>query len=257
MSLCLLASLANAVAAEKSILHEILDRGVVRIGWSQWTPYCFLDTETGELKGIFRDVGEELAKGLEVRVEFVQEAGTATLIAGSQARKYDVTLQLATTLPRAKVVEFTNPLLNYQASLMVKEGSLIEKWEDANDPQYTIGCGKGTNTALYVEKMFPKATVSQLQGIAQGVLAMKAGRIEVYATSYDTLLRIAAENPGLRVLKDPFVYSPMGFTVTQGDQIFINWLNWFIMDLKISRTIHRILEKHGARADMVAEVIYR
>jgi polar amino acid transport system substrate-binding protein len=240
----------------KSTLDEILEKGVVRIGWMNWPPHAFMNKKTNQVDGIARDLGEELAKALGVKVEFVEDS-TAGAIAGLQSGKFDLCTQLAVTLPRAKTVEFTNPLLRYEASLLVKKESEIKKWQEANESKYTIAVTKGSNTALYVERMFPKATVLEIKQTPDGILAMKAGRAQLFASSYDTLLDIARQNPDLRVLKECFVYNPMGFAVRKGDQVFVNWLNWFIEDLKVTHTIHKILEKHGARPESVAELIYR
>lgn len=256
LGLSLLLPFAETGAFAKSALDEILEKGVVRVGFAVWPPFSYVDKATGQYAGIYRDVGEELAEALGVKAEYIEDS-TATLIAGLQGGKFDVTLQLAVTLSRAKAVGFTNPLLKYQASLLVKNDSPIKKWQEANDPKYTIAVSKGSNTALYVEKMFPKANELDVKETPQGILAIKAGRAQSYASSYDTLLEVAKRNPDLRVLKDCFIYNPMGFTTRKDDQVFINWLNWFIEDLKVTHTIHKILGKHGARQDMVADTVYK
>src|SRR5262245_11873130 len=107
LGLAAIGSTAPSYAQQKSLLHQILDRGVLRVGTTgTYYPFSLLNAASGKFEGYDIEVAERLAKDLGVRLEFVQTTWP-TIVAGLVAGKYDVAASgITLTLDRMKSVAF-------------------------------------------------------------------------------------------------------------------------------------------------------
>ena len=82
----------SAAADDRSILHEVLDSGTLRVGTTgDFNPMSFKDPETKEYRGHQIDAARQLATDMGVEVEFVA-TDWKTLINGVVAGKYDIAM---------------------------------------------------------------------------------------------------------------------------------------------------------------------
>ena len=65
-----LAQMLETGVREDSILAKCRKEGVLRVGYAQTGPWFYKDAKTGELNGIYKDVVEQLAKEMQVKVEW-------------------------------------------------------------------------------------------------------------------------------------------------------------------------------------------
>jgi cyclohexadienyl dehydratase len=105
----LIAALAPARA---SVLSDILQRGVLRVGTTgDYPPFTRLDKASGGYSGFDIDLAGALAGALGVRLEF-ELTSWPTLASDFQAGKFDVAMGgVSITLERAKLGFFTAPYL--------------------------------------------------------------------------------------------------------------------------------------------------
>ncbi|MFJ4395222.1 transporter substrate-binding domain-containing protein [Pseudomonas sp. NPDC089396] len=86
--------------AQAELIDEIADRGELRIAvQADSPPYAF--KENDHLTGFEIEFGQELAKELDLRAEFI-EAPEAEVLPGVESGKYDVALTPAGNTPEAK-----------------------------------------------------------------------------------------------------------------------------------------------------------
>ena len=135
----LLASLTawtgDATAQTPSALEEAKSRGTLKVGWGVWWPYIYRDPQTKELRGLDVDLFHELTKQMGVKLEFVEDSW-ATIIAGLQAKKFDVLLPLVPTPPRLQAATFSKPVFRVSHALMVqkKDVGKYQDWQDLDKP---------------------------------------------------------------------------------------------------------------------------
>src|SRR5258708_27269973 len=96
-----LAGAIGTAQAQTSALDRIEKQRVMRVGWAVWHPYVFRDPKTNQVQGISYDLVQDLGKSLGVKVEWVEDSW-ATLPAGLQANKFEITNLMAITPPRAE-----------------------------------------------------------------------------------------------------------------------------------------------------------
>ncbi len=245
-----------AGAQEESALLEIQRRGAIRVGWAVWYPYMFRDPKTNELAGATADVFEDLAETLGVEVEWIQDSW-ATLTAGIQARKFDITNFMTITLKRAESVAFTNAVAKHDFGILVKERYEpdVTSWKDMNRAGKKVGVTLGSATDALVTKRFTEAELVRLPTVPDLVMALMADKIDAYASDINSLVAIKEEREGLYVVPSTFGRNEVSFAIRQGDQIFLNWLNQYIRTRQLDGTLGRIVEEHGLDASyaVVAE----
>ena len=93
---------AQAPAATgRSRLHQILERGTVRVGTTgDFNPMSFRDTTTNSYQGFDVEAMTQLAADTGVRVEWVQTEW-AQIVAGLGANRFDIFSGASVTMPRA------------------------------------------------------------------------------------------------------------------------------------------------------------
>src|SRR5262245_17282461 len=65
-----LAQVLETGVRDDSILAKCRKEGVLRVGYAQTGPWFYKDAKTGELNGIYKDVVEQLAKELQVKIDW-------------------------------------------------------------------------------------------------------------------------------------------------------------------------------------------
>ena len=200
------------------------------------------------------DLAEEMAKALDVKVEFVEDTW-GTFAAGIQANKFDVWNLVAITLPRATASGFTEPLTVHGLSLIVKKAEEpgLKSWKDLDKKGKKLTVTLGSNTDLYLTRAIREAEIVRLKTSPNAFAAMKTGKANAYASTIDSLTVLAKDNPECSVAPGEFGRSPVAFAVKEDDQVWINWINQFVKEIKMTGTITNLLKKHGLSASFAAE----
>ena len=102
---------ANQDKEKTSLLQDIKDRGVMKVGvMGTYQPYNFLN-ENKEMDGFDVDIAKEVAKRLGVKAEFVAQEFSG-MIPGLQAEKFDMVIsQMTITDERKNKWIFQNRIL--------------------------------------------------------------------------------------------------------------------------------------------------
>ncbi len=232
-----------------SNLERIQKEKVLKVGWGTWYPYVFKDPKTSKLTGFSYDLVEDMGKTLGARVEWVEDSW-ATLVAGIQARKFDITNLMAITAPRAEAVTFSEPVTKHGLSLLVSKDKLatLKSWQDLNKPGIKVAVTLGSNTDLYATKAFTSAELIRQRTAPECLLALTTGRVDAFASTVDSLIPYTKEYPNFGVVPGEFGSSEVSFPVPKGDQAFVQWINEYLKGKKKSGTIKALLDKYGMDA---------
>jgi ABC-type amino acid transport substrate-binding protein len=208
-------------------IQEILKRGVLLAGTSLAAPSSFKDPQTGEIKGAVIEVGNELAKRMGVKLQ-LEVTGWDTIIAGLQAKKYDIALAgLFETPPRKQVVDFVTWGREGIAFLVRKDNDKLKTPEDLNKPEVKIATVTGSGSEQMVKQHMPRATIRSILSPSGGSGAppeeVIAGRVD--AAQFDAVLTVAylQRFPNLKVVpadafENPLFPTPTGIAVRKGDE---------------------------------------
>lgn len=131
---------------EGAVMKRINDNGVFRVGFEGTYPPFNFQGDDGVFTGFDVDISEEVAKRLDVDIEFITSKW-AGLIGGLNADKFDTIIaQMTVTDERKESVDFTDPYVVTGAVIVTHEDTDgIETLEDLDGKK--VGAAAGTSFA--------------------------------------------------------------------------------------------------------------
>ncbi len=206
----------TAGAEEGDLLDNIKTRGFISIATEgDWSPWTYIDEETGRLTGFDVEIGQAIADGLGVDVQF-QVTQWDAILAGVSAGRFDLACNgVSYTEERAKSYDFSTPYLYTPSVLVVKaDNDTINSFEDLS----------GKKTANTISSIYATiaqdygATVVGVDTLEQTIMELTLGRVDAtinasvsiddYLRAHpDAPIRVAAKDAGdtmvIPVRKDP------------------------------------------------------
>ena len=229
----LVAGLAFAAPAQaQSALNDILSNGVLKVGTTgDWNPMSVRDPATEGYKGYDIDVMTELAKDLEVELEFVP-TDWKTLVNGIVAGKYHMTGSASISPSRMKVAGYSSPYISVQILpfTTTDKAGRFTTWESLNQPDVKVATTLGTSFEKMVRDWFPNADIKVVEAPARGYQEVIAGRSDVFITSNIEGATLVQKFPQVtRVdVESPAKPTPIAMILPQADQVWINYVNSWI-----------------------------
>jgi polar amino acid transport system substrate-binding protein len=193
-----------AVAATTDAYDRIIKSGTIRVGYVPVALACDVDPKTGKVSGMFVDILNEMAKNMGLKVEFAEEVGWGTMIAGLQTGRYDMMASpVWPNSSRAKQATFSKPVYYSAIGVWVRQSedrfSPASAWGSLNDPKVRIGALDGSTGETIALTQFPNATLNtypELTSEAQAFLDVSTGKIDVFFEEPAKGMLYVANNPG-------------------------------------------------------------
>jgi polar amino acid transport system substrate-binding protein len=214
-----------------SVLEDVLQRGVLRVGMSTFVPWAMNDKE-GNLIGFEIDVATRLAADLGVEVEFVPTQWSG-IIPALLTGKFDVIIGGMGIRPDRNIkVNFSIPY-DYSGMSIVAHKALAAGFTtlaDFDNPDVTISARLGTTAEAAARKYLPNAQLKLFDGEAQVVQELLNGRVHALVASSPLPEEQAARYPDTLFLPldETFTKEPIGFAVRKGDVDTLNYFNNWI-----------------------------
>jgi polar amino acid transport system substrate-binding protein len=256
--IALLAALMPAhektASAEKqeTTYDRVMRTRTIRCGYAVWNPVLFKDLKTGEVKGISRDIMDEIGKNLSLHIEWTEETGWGTIVEGLATRRYDMICNgLGIIGTRGRAINFSSPFLYGSMYLVVRaDDNRIQKNEDADNPDITVSILEGEAFSFLAPKRFPKAVIKALpqmtdySGVFQDVESKKS---DVTGVCYSDFILYDKANPGkLKVIdvRNPLHTYPISFGLPQGDVAMKTMIDAALDELVLGGMVERTLRAH-------------
>ena len=230
---------------EVSTLEKVTKKGELRVGWSAWFPFLYVDPKTQKLTGFTVDLYEQMGKALGVKIVWVEHPWS-TIMAGLQADKFDIVSNAYRTPKRLVVAEYAGPMTRTGKALGSTKAKVgrYKSWHDADNPNTRLCVPLGTGADADVTKAFTKANVMRPEGDPACIQALAAGRADVYAADIGILVALTKEHADFTVVPNSvFARSELGIWIKQGDQVMLNWVNMFIRDTKLEGAMETLIKK--------------
>ncbi len=223
---------ASNTANAQSALNDILNNGVLKVGTTgDWNPMTMKDVANNSYTGYDIDVMTELAKDLDVELEFVP-ADWKTLVSGVTAGKYHMTGSASVSPARAKATGYSTPYFSLATvPLILKENAgKFKDWEDMNDAGVTVAATLGTTQEKQVKQYFPDAKHQIVEAPARDFQEVLAGRADAHITSNVEALKLVEKYPQMMIVpvSAPKSPTPIAMLLPQADQVWINYVNTWI-----------------------------
>lgn len=219
-------------ATAQSALNDILSSGVLKVGTTgDWNPMSVRDPASNAYKGFDIDVMTELAKDLEVELEFVP-TDWKTLVNGIVAGNYHMTGSASISPPRMKVAGFSASYISVEILpfTTADKADRFNGWETVNQSGVVVATTLGTTFEKYAKEWFPNAEIKVVEAPARGYQEVLSGRADVFITSNIEGSTLKEKFPEVRqvTVEAPRAPSPIAMLLPQADQVWINYVNNWI-----------------------------
>jgi len=234
-----------------STLEKVKKEGILHVGYIIYPPTVMRDPNTGEITGHYVDAVEEIAKQLGVKVEYT-ETDWSNFVAGLQTGKYDLSIAATyRTIPRAKEVAFTRPLMYIgNSAIVIKGDTRFESITDLNREDITIAVTEGEQGYEYAKMYLTKAKLKIFSTSDQSIAfsEVSAGRADAalgdswackqYSDAHSEVTDLFANNP--------YNLLPIGWAVRHDDLEWLNFINIALDTLESTGKLKEFEEKYSA-----------
>jgi polar amino acid transport system substrate-binding protein len=246
-----LAQVLETGVREDSILAKCRKEGVLRVGYAQTGPWFYKDAKTGELNGVYKDVVEQLAKELQVKVDWKEVTFANATIA---LRKGDFDLfgsSLTYLVSRALAVDFVGPYYS-RGSLLLCHKDNADKFKtaaDANKSDVTFSVTAGASEEPRIPLLFPaKPKVITTTGqISLGAEPVRAKKADVWISGDVDVILLAKRNADWAQVIDPgnpLDRRPNTLAIRYGDPEWKSFMDFYGRYLAVNGEVERLLKHH-------------
>ncbi len=236
-----------------SVAEKVLNSGEIRIGYITYSPFLYKDEATGKLTGVSYDIVEAAAKKLNIKTNWVEEAGWGTAFEGLTAKRYDILgTQIWPNSARARegvfsIAPFSSVLYPYVKAGDTRFSTDLSK---LNSDKVTIVTTDGDIAVSIAGTDYPLAklsTLPQMTSTAETLLNITSGKADVTFLEPAAVALYGKSNPGkieragdipVRMYGDVF-----GFA--RGEESMVSMWNVALGELQNDGTITRILAKYN------------
>jgi polar amino acid transport system substrate-binding protein len=191
----------SSMPAQADELEKLKESGEMRIAMSgQYPPFSFTN-EKNEVVGFDASIGSAIAEKMGLKAKIVTTPFDG-IIAGLLAKKYDAVVASMTITPeREKAVDFVGPYYHAGRTIVVKDGSDIQKLEDLNGK--TVGVTMGDAHEKWA-KAQGDLTVRTYKGLPEMLIDLEAGRINALVMdSIPVMIAVKETGQKVRILDTP------------------------------------------------------
>lgn len=210
-------------------LATVRQRGVLRVGVVQVAPMVMLD-RSGRYVGFSVDIARRLAEDLGVRIEFVETWWT-DIFPQLLDRRTDVVITgLWLNVPRALVVNFTQPTASEGLYLIGSRALAAQRrtMEAFNQPGVKIAVSTDPVQQRVTKARFPRATVLVVED--DPLLVVTEGRADAAVVATLAADAVVASAPQRWFLpsSEPLARTSAAMAVRKGDPDFLAFLNTWL-----------------------------
>jgi ABC-type amino acid transport substrate-binding protein len=228
-------SVSNA-ADSGDTLARVLKEKRLRVGYINSPPMNFPNPQTGEREGLFIDIVSAIVNELDPSIQVTYEETTwADFAAALNSGRIDLSIVgTFTTIPRAKVVSFTRPLMYSGRSVIIRKGDTrfsAEKGPMQFDrPDIKIGVADGEGSHEFVRTHFKNQQnliVFSGGDLSECLTAVSAGQVDVgmsdalrterYSKAHQEVTDLYADKP--------YDLTPVAWAVRHDDVTWREFLN--------------------------------
>ncbi len=240
----------SAQAGEKELLAPT---GRLRVGVYPGSPTSMIiNPATQQTHGVAYDLGQDLARRLNVTVEYVTFQRVADIVDAIKNGNVDFTVTNATPV-RANDVSFSPTVISIELGYLVPANSSISRAEDVDRPGVRVGVTKGSTSERTLPAKFKDAKVVPAESVQLAIGMMNRGEIDVYATNKPTLFEMSDSMPNAKVLDGNWGLEHMAAAIPKGREDGLPFVATFVRDVQSNGRLEQIEKEAGLRGAVRAE----
>ena len=245
----------TGVGGTDGSLTRVTQSRTIRAAYINYPPSFIVDPNTKAKSGIMSDVMMSAAKSMEIKLDYSEETGWATMIDLLNSGKVDVVVSgIWPSSARALKADFSkvvyySPVYAYARSGNTRfDGGLTK----ANAAAVKVAAIDGELSSIVAKSDYPQAAVVSLPqqtDVSQLLLQISSGKADITFVEAAIADEFLAKNPGAvrRVANvDPVRLFPNTFLFAKGQTGLRDAINIAIIELQNSGEVARIVKKYDA-----------
>ncbi len=240
----------HALAADQTVLKELVPTGKLRVGVAYGpnpTPVFVVKDPNGRVHGVPYDLGVAMANALGVPVEIVTKPNTGELTEACASGSIDIGFMPADE-ERRKRVDFSPAYFMMESTYMVTDASAIWSMEQVDRPEVTVVGIAGTATVRAAARSLKSARIVTVPSVDEAMAMMKAGTVQAFALTHDSLPPLQKELPGSRIIEGAFLKVGVAIAVRKNRPAALAFVTDFIENAKLNGLLRRSFDGAGLRA---------
>jgi len=224
---------ATGVATAGPVLDSIMEKKSIKVATdANWPPQSFIN-DKNEMDGFDVDVAREIAKRLDVEIEFITPAWDI-ITAGNWNGRWDLHVgSMTPTKKRAEKLAFPAVYYYTPAAVGVHEESAISDIADLSGKK--VGTGTSTTFELYLQQdlsidaegapefdyLISDAEIKSYETSTIALDDLRLGdgvRLDGAVSSLPVFLEAIENGYPIKVIGEPIFYEPLAVTIDLGDQ---------------------------------------
>ncbi len=252
-----------ALAHDESF-DQVMKSRTLRCAYTSLSPFLEVDLETNEVKGIFREVLDDIGDRLNLKVDWTEDVNYPQIAAGFTSKRYDAFCGVLWATPaRGGGMKFSDPIY-YQSVSPCVAGSSTEYDESTeplnNSDKKLIGYD-GDVSAQIAKTVFPKAefvAISDNIPFSEAMQWIAAGKVDGVATCDRIVVKdVNEKRPGslkLAAPDKPITHVQVSVALPLGSTSLTDMINLAIFDMQADGTLEKIMTKYLGEKHMKTTV---
>jgi cyclohexadienyl dehydratase len=225
-------------------LAKVLREKKLRVGYINYPPSVFPDPENGRLRGHFVETLEEILRQVDPHIQILyEETSWADFSAALDTKRIDLSIAgTFATIPRAKVVAFTRPLVYLGRSAIVRSSDTRFTSDvgpmqfDRPDIKVAVVDGEGSHEFVKANfKNLANIVVFSGSDLSQCLAAVSSGQADVGMSDALETMKYARTHPEVTDLfaDNPYDPTPIAWAVRQDDYAWKSFLDTALETLEV------------------------
>ena len=250
---CMSSAIVPDPGPDPAVRQVLAPTGKLRVGVYLGSPTSMIrEPKTGEIKGVSIDLGRELAKRLGIPFEPVVYPRLAEVIEALKSGQVDFTVTNASAA-RAKIVDFTPPLLGLELGYLVLPGSPVSTLADVDRPGIRVGVSQGSSSQGVLTREFKHAQVVPAPTTKDAIEMLSQRKVDAFATNKAILFEMYDSLPNSLVLDGRWGLEHMAIAIPKGRDKAMAYMRRFAEDVTARGLVARAAERAGLRGTVKSE----
>ena len=210
------------------------------------------DPGTREPRGVSVDLARALAERLGVPLDLVTFPAATKSVDAVTGGVADVGF-FAIDPQRGAEIAFTDAYILIEGAYLVRGDSPCRANDDVDRSGTTVAVGTGSAYDLFLSRELQAVAFLRVPGAAQVVAALVSREADVAGGIRQTLVEVARDTPGLRVLPGRFMVIRQAMGLARGrGPVAAAALGAFVEDMKASGFVADAMARHAGAGASVA-----
>lgn len=239
----------KALAQQTSKLDEILTRGYILVGTTgDFKPMTYLNPTTNTYEGFDIEAAQLLAQSLGVELRFVKTTWP-TLMQDTLAGKFDIAMSgITRTFARQQKAALSHGYIEFgkTALMRAKDVNKYPTLESMDKKNVRVMVNPGGTNEKFVREFLANATIIVHDKNAEIPGLIAAGEADIMITDSMEAVRYMKDDERLAspFLNNLFTKNQFGYLMPCGDQVFLNYINMWMEEMKLRGEFQRMEEKY-------------